>query len=885
MVNFNAVDTPPSVTVHGRHLLEVDAADSLGLVANHGVFEPCETALCQSLIGPGDRVLDIGANIGYYTLLFCDLVSPSGSVTAIEPDPENFARLQRNLSAQVADGRARLHRVALGSEACTARLYQADESAGLHRMYSSVCCNDNGTDVAVITGDSLDLAPLDFIKIDIEGYEPAALRGLARTLENSPNLKILSEFSPLSLWEAGFSPIAFLEEMRSLGLRLVTHGDGRWNACGYDEFIQALHKVPSSAADAFIAEIRRDHQGAPVQVIGRQAVAFLDRLGYTRPMLENVLFVSAGAWPAVCEALQLGDEPAAAAASPYRELSFPLNVYAHALLLHEGQAEYLHYGLFKDGNPELRAAQQYSTELLLSQLPPPPCKVLEVGAGLGTTLALLTGKGYEIHGITPDPKQVAQIRRRFGDGVSVSCEPLESFQGAAGSYDVVLFQESAQYIDPLTIYDKVFDLLAPSGSLIIIDEFALRRAEAGVEGLHLRADMLSLAGRFGFETVCDIDLSSLAAPTLDYLLRVTTLHRERLIGDLALDPDCLLRLDESNRIYREKYAAGRYGYGLMHFRKGASPKWRLRSLQRRDLPEFFGLFEQSFGHPMTSAMWEWKYGGTDSRELCAWHEGKMAGHYGGMPRQILFFGQPRTAVQIGDVMVSSDQRGALTRSGPFFRMAATFLEQYIGYGKPYLVGFGFPNERAMKVAEKLGLYAEVGRIVEIRWEPSSTRPALFTRLCALDAGDGPQVDELWRRMAGDLDHAIAGVRDWDYVQRRYLAHPHQQYQLWMVRNRFGGQPRGLMVFRHDPEGCELVDIVAPLAEIPLLIAQARRYASRSGSRLYCRVTENFSPLFAATGGSAHDIGIRIPANVWSAGPAPEMLQNHWWLMSGDMDFR
>src|SRR3990167_3985579 len=107
--------------------------------------------------------------------------------------------------------------------------------------------------------------------------------------------------------------------------------------------------------------------------------------------------------------------------SPFRDLTFPLNVYAHALLLQEGKATYLHYGLFQNDKTSLQAAQQFSTDLLMARLSPPPCRILEVGVGLGTTCSLLNRRGYDVHGITPDAQQIAYIQKSLGNGVSVSC--------------------------------------------------------------------------------------------------------------------------------------------------------------------------------------------------------------------------------------------------------------------------------------------------------------------------------------------------------------------------------------------------------------------------------------------------------------------------------
>lgn len=579
-------------------------------------------------------------------------------------------------------------------------------------------------------------------------------------------------------------------------------------------------------------------------------------------------------------------------ASPYKDLTFPLNVYAHALMLQEGRADYLHYGLFQHDQTDLTAAQQYSTDLLMSRLPAAPCRILEVGIGLGTMFSLLTRKGYQVHGITPDTQQIAQVHNRLGRQAHVTCQRLEDFEAAQDSFDVILFQESAQYIEPLVIFNKALDLLPLGGSLLIIDEFALRRVDTAEEGLHLLDDMRALAERLGFELAEHLDLSDMAAPTLNYLRRVTTHQRQRLMEDLSLSAECLTHLDKSNRLYQDKYACGRFGYALLHFKKKQQPKWRVHLLEENQSPDMLALFELTFGHTMTPAMWQWKYGARRGRAIGVWREEKLIAHYGGMARKILFFGQLQTAVQIGDVMVDPAERGILTKRGPFFLMAATFLERYIGYGKSYLLGFGFPNERAIKVAERQGLYAETGCMSEIEWQPLAKTPHWLTRLLIVDGANAEQlwiakaVNKCWQDMAVDLHEALVGVRDWTYLRDRYLSHPHQHYQIVLVINRFGRKVHGVLVLRHNPDGCEIVDLVAPLKKIPLLVMHARRIAGINGhQRISCQITENFSTYYVATGGIQRALPIRIPANAWSAGPAPEELRGRWWLMSGDMDFR
>lgn len=582
-------------------------------------------------------------------------------------------------------------------------------------------------------------------------------------------------------------------------------------------------------------------------------------------------------------------ESAAPASSSFRDFSFPLNVYAFALLLEEGRVDYLHYGLFAPGETDAAVAQRRSTDLLLDRLPAPPCRILEVGIGLGKTFELLRERGYAVHGITPDEPQATRASRQLGGAASITCTRFEDFVAADGSFDAIVFQESSQYIDPVVIFDKSLDLLAEGGSLLVADEFARRLDEPIQTGLALLDDFLRLAQRFGFELAEQLDLSSRAAPTLDYLLRVTRRHRQRLIDELGLTAMQLEQLEESNRTYQSRYGDGTYGYALLKFIRRQAPRWRLRLIDRTHQPQALALSEAVFGRKPDQGLWEWKYGSGRGHAVGAFRDGRLIAHYGGMARPVLYFGEPHLSVQIGDVMVEARERGLLTRNGPFFLVAATFAERYTGFGRRYLVGFGFPTERAMRVAERLGLYAQVGGLVEISWPKPEQGPSLQTRISHLNQDDPSAptaVAELWRRMAHDLRNAIVGVRDWPYLLHRYYRHPCQRYAVMAVRSRISGRLRAVLVMRRDGDEVELVDVIAPLAEIARAIAHALRHCGKLGAeRMFCRITENFASVFEVANGTRNDLGIRIPTSIWTRGPAPSKIAGRWWLMSGDTDYR
>jgi lipopolysaccharide transport system ATP-binding protein len=264
----------------------VDRADSLN-IAKAGIFEPAETALSRALIRSGDRVLDIGANMGYFTTLLADWVGPSGIVHAVEPDPDNFALLDANTQDFQKNGRVYLHALALGEATGTAKLFRSKDNIGMHRLYDSICCDGSFTEVAVCCGDDLALAPLDFIKIDIEGYEAFALRGLTNTLSNSPNVKILCEFSPFSMMEAGVQPLRWLELVEALGFSAIAHNGTTWLPIEHDDLKHDL----SCFTELDFIKLRlklTTHTNASIVDAAIKAAA---ACGYTRPILENLLLV------------------------------------------------------------------------------------------------------------------------------------------------------------------------------------------------------------------------------------------------------------------------------------------------------------------------------------------------------------------------------------------------------------------------------------------------------------------------------------------------------------------------------------------------------------------------------------------------------------------
>ena len=174
-----------------------------------------------------DTVVDVGANIGFYTLIFARLVGETGKVIAFEPDPDNFELLQRNVELN-GYRNITLVRKALSRANESTRLYLSDVNTAGHRIYDSKQ-NWRSVPIEAVRLDDYfgqELPCVNFLKMDIEGSELAAFEGMPRILANSPDLRIMSEFYPFGLTRFGSLPRDYLEKLTSFGF-VIYDIDGR----------------------------------------------------------------------------------------------------------------------------------------------------------------------------------------------------------------------------------------------------------------------------------------------------------------------------------------------------------------------------------------------------------------------------------------------------------------------------------------------------------------------------------------------------------------------------------------------------------------------------------------------------------------------------------
>jgi FkbM family methyltransferase len=180
-----------------------------------GLYETDVTELFLSLVVPGMTVIDLGANIGYYTLLASRLVGPEGRVFAFEPDPDAFLYLERNVA------RNRCTNVAAVNQAVVDRVDAVSlVRAGPERGFVSER-QSSAVSVDAVTLDAffgrLGWPAVNFMKIDIEGSEEQALVGMEELLRRNPAIQIVVEVNVDAISRSGGTLAHFVKTLNRLG--------------------------------------------------------------------------------------------------------------------------------------------------------------------------------------------------------------------------------------------------------------------------------------------------------------------------------------------------------------------------------------------------------------------------------------------------------------------------------------------------------------------------------------------------------------------------------------------------------------------------------------------------------------------------------------------
>ena len=200
-----------------------------------------EVELMKRIIKPGMVVVDVGANIGFYTLLMADLVGPKGTVYAFEPERNNYNHLKKVCGDRY---NIKVNRYAIGEKSGETNLFISDDLNVDHLAY-----NDGGRRRRErVLSISLDKyfennKKIDFVKIDTQGYEHYVLKGMTKLIAKWSKIMIMAEFSAYDLSLAGTRPEDHIRLVKRLNLKTYILG----KKFGFTDGGDLLAKNPNRA--------------------------------------------------------------------------------------------------------------------------------------------------------------------------------------------------------------------------------------------------------------------------------------------------------------------------------------------------------------------------------------------------------------------------------------------------------------------------------------------------------------------------------------------------------------------------------------------------------------------------------------------------------------
>jgi FkbM family methyltransferase len=248
-LDIPGVEQPLSLHVHGDQDLIISRN-----IRRDGIWEPFETELLVRFLHAGASFVDVGANLGYFTVLAAQLVGEGGAVVAFEPDPANFDLLRLNCDQNKLAERVEAVRAGLSLTNRVGRLYLSEDNLGDHQIYAG----DGERDSLGITlhngSDFLRprLRQLDLLKIDVQGAEYEVIAGLLPFLQSLARCpRMIIELTPYSLRRAGTSGRALIELLAELeqAMWIIDHLEHRLVASTADELALWCDNVDACEGD------------------------------------------------------------------------------------------------------------------------------------------------------------------------------------------------------------------------------------------------------------------------------------------------------------------------------------------------------------------------------------------------------------------------------------------------------------------------------------------------------------------------------------------------------------------------------------------------------------------------------------------------------------
>jgi FkbM family methyltransferase len=208
-------------TLHDGQLIFVDPLDEhlTPSIVAYGRWESWIERTIRRLLKPGDRVIEVGANVGYYTLIMGALIGPSGRLDAFEANPQMARLLRRSVVCSGRVGAVTVHEKIVADRSGAMQLYVSARAGGAGNLVEHGWNIGDDTEVveceAVRLDDVFEGQSVDFIRIDTEGAELLILNGALDLLRRSPSVKLCIEWSVGMMGLRGDLPglVTSLDEM------------------------------------------------------------------------------------------------------------------------------------------------------------------------------------------------------------------------------------------------------------------------------------------------------------------------------------------------------------------------------------------------------------------------------------------------------------------------------------------------------------------------------------------------------------------------------------------------------------------------------------------------------------------------------------------------
>lgn len=197
---------PPKIVVFGMEMW-LDKRDSLRLSVN-GVWEKFQTKLFRENIKKGMTVVDVGAHIGYYTLLAAKLVGSKGKVFAFEPNKDRFQLLLKNVKINGFKNIVCINKAVVDKSGQMELLILYDNTKDITQTVSLDDFFKNRSE------------EIDLIKIDTDGADVLVVKGAQNLVRKNHHIAILTELWPAGLKRFGSSLGSYLKLLNSLGFKL-----------------------------------------------------------------------------------------------------------------------------------------------------------------------------------------------------------------------------------------------------------------------------------------------------------------------------------------------------------------------------------------------------------------------------------------------------------------------------------------------------------------------------------------------------------------------------------------------------------------------------------------------------------------------------------------